>query len=293
MLCSLFETNKGKRFDVYLLTNGIETETYERLRRLCSSYNSILFVRNPDLDLNKSLNVNLSDLPTGKWSTMMYYKLFIPLMLPFECERCLFLDGDIVVNDDIDSLYNVDFKGSVIAAAEDIPDCIAIKKRLDLNQNDKYINSGVMVCDLKAWRKLEFESPIFEFVKIVSDRIINDQDVIALYFKDKLTFLPIRWNMTTFYFMRKPKIFDNYLDELPEAKRHPGIIHFAAPIKPWYRDCLHPYAGLYKKYLRMTSWRQYKFPYGEKLTVKQRFNKYIKIFLNELNILQDLFFTKL
>lgn len=293
MLCSLFETNKEKQFDIYLLTDGVKDEICTKLQSLCKSYNSRLFVKQPEIELGETLNINLKDLPTGQWSTMMYYKLFMPVMLPLECERCLFLDGDMIINDDIEGLYNWIFDGAIIAATEDIPDCIKIKEHLGLKPSDKYINSGVMVCDLNAWRKLESQSPIFEFVKSVADIIINEQDVIAVYFKDKLTFLPIRWNMTTFYFMRVPKIFDKYLEELQEAKRYPGIIHFAAPIKPWYRDCIHPYVGLYKKYLNMTSWCHYIFPYGEHLTRKQRICKNIKNVLNKLNILKDPLFTKI
>lgn len=30
MLCSLFETNKGKQFDIYLLTDGIKNVTIQR-----------------------------------------------------------------------------------------------------------------------------------------------------------------------------------------------------------------------------------------------------------------------
>lgn len=293
MLCSLFETNKGKQFDIYLLTNGVKDTTCASLQVLCTKYNSRLFVKMPETELGKELNINLEELPTGQWSTMMYYKLFMPLMLPQECDRCLFLDGDMVINDDIEQLYNWNLENSIIAAAEDIPDCIKIKERLGLKQTDKYINSGVMVCDLNAWRRIEREKPIFDFVKSVADIIINEQDVIAMYFKDRLSFLPIRWNMTTFYFMRVPKIFDKYKDELPKAKRHPGIIHFAAPIKPWFRDCIHPYVGLYKEYLNMTPWCHYVFPYGEPLTPKQRINKKIKNALNRLNILKDPLFTKI
>lgn len=291
MLCSLFETNKNKQFDIYLLTDGIAAQSNVRLQKLCKKYGSRLIVKMPEQELGAYLGINLKELPIGKWNTMMYYKLFMPVVLPQESERCLFLDVDMIINDDIETLYNWNLDGVIIAAAEDMPDCLEIKERLHLQQTDKYINSGVMVCDLKAWRTLEVQKPIFEYVKKVSNIIINEQDVIALYFRDKLTYLSIRWNMTTFYFMRVPKIFEKYLAELPDAKCNPGIIHFAAPIKPWFRDCIHPYGKLYKKFIMMTSWSDYQFPYGEKLTKKKRFNKTIKNLLNRFNILKDPHFT--
>jgi len=116
----------------------------------------------------------------------MYYKLYIPTILPQEAERCLFLDVDMVINADIAELYNIELSDNVIAAAEDIPDCILHKQRIGLSQNDLYINSGVMVCDLKKWRMLEYSQPIFNFTRSVAAKIQNEQDVIAMYFKDKL-----------------------------------------------------------------------------------------------------------
>lgn len=293
MLCSLFETNKTKRFGVYLLTDGISATSSTMLKELCENYNSRLIVKLPEEDLGSVLGVNLKDLPVGQWNTMMYYKLFIPTVLPREIDRCLFLDVDIIINDDISELYNWRLGEAVIAAAEDMPDCVEIKRRIGLSQEDKYINSGVMVCDLEKWREEERKNHIFGFVKSVESIIINEQDVIALYFRKKLSFLPIRWNMTTFYFLRKPKIFDKYLPDLYEAKRNPGIIHFAAPIKPWFKDCTHPYRHLYKKYLQITQWREWKFVNWEQLSPRKRLNKIIKNLLNEYNILKEPLYTKI
>lgn len=281
MLTSLFETNRGKRFHVHVLTNGLSQESESRISALCRKYDSFLAK-------HICSDAKIKDLPVGQWSTMMYYKLYIPTILPQEAERCLFLDVDMVINADIAELYNIELSDNVIAAAEDIPDCILHKQRIGLSQNDLYINSGVMVCDLKKWRILEYSQPIFNFTRSVATKIQNEQDVIAMYFKDRIKALPIRWNMVTFYFMRKPKIFDKQLPQLKEAKRNPGIIHFACPIKPWFRDCNHPFGYLYRQYLQLTPWydAHHRFPIFEQLTLRQRFNKHIKNILNDFNILR-------
>lgn len=278
MLCSLFETNRGKSFNIFLLTNGIKEESAGRLNELCRKYDS-------HIDIITIDDKDIKDLPVGQWSTMMYYKLFMPTVLPQDADRCLFLDVDMIINDDIETLYHWDLKGTVIAAAEDMPDCIQIKDKIGLKPEDLYINSGVMVCDLAAWRKMEEAHPIFDFVHSVKDIIINEQNVIALYFRNHLTLLPIRWNMVTFYYLRVPKIFPKYLSELREAQHHPGIIHFACPIKPWFKDCTHPFRHLYKHYLTKTVWgNEYVFPYGEQLTPRQRFNKKIKNLLKHIGL---------
>ena len=221
----------------------------------------------------------------------MYFKLLIPQLLPSTEKRCLFLDVDMVVHDDITSLYEWNLGDKVIAAAEDMSDCVAFKPRLGLKDTDLCINSGVMVCDLEKWRLMEQEQPIMTYATNIISIIVNEQDVLACYFRDKIALLPIRWNMTTFYFNRKPKIFSKYLPELEAAKRFPGIIHFAAPIKPWFKDCQHPYRKLYKKYLMLTPWKKYHFPIFEQLTPWGRVKKTIRNWLNSHNLMKDGIFT--
>ena len=75
MLCSLFETNKTKRFGVYLLTDGISATSSTMLKELCENYNSRLIVKLPEEDLGSVLGVNLKDLPVGQWNTMMHTRI--------------------------------------------------------------------------------------------------------------------------------------------------------------------------------------------------------------------------
>lgn len=280
MLCSLFENNLDKKFIIYLLTTGIKPETEEKLQQLCKLYNAILECKTCSIE-------DLSTLPVGQWNTIMYFKLLIPQLLPNNTDRCLFVDVDMIINTNIITLYDISLNNAIIAAAEDMPDCIKYKKRLGLSQTKSYINSGVIVCDLQKWREEEKKRPIIEYTKAISSMITNEQDVIALYFQDKIKLLPIKWNMTNFYFNRKPKIFPKYLSQLKEARKHPGIIHFASPIKPWFKDCQHPYKNLYKLYLKKTEWKEYKFPIFENMTPWGRFKRIIRLFLNKINIIKD------
>ena len=94
MLCSLFESNKDKRFRIFLFTTDISKENESRLTELISKYSN-------ELDIKRILLDGISDLPVGMWTTFMYLKLFMPLELPANVDRCLFLDGDMIIHDDI------------------------------------------------------------------------------------------------------------------------------------------------------------------------------------------------
>lgn len=285
MLCSLFETNKDKLFHVTLLTDGLSDDNANKLNGFCNAHGSTLRIVKPEQDY---CSIDLTKLPVGQWNTMMYYKLFIPQVLPLTADRCLFLDVDMVINDDISQLYHQDIGSYAIFAAEDTPDCIAHKQRLGLEKDDTYINSGVMLCNLIRWREMEKQRPIFDYVATIKHIITNEQDVIAMYFQGMIRLLPIRWNMTTFYFSRRPIIFSKYLPQLRDARRNPGIIHFASPIKPWFRDSQHPYRHLYRRYLKLTPWCYTPLQgYYEQLSGIKRIKKTIRNFLNRYNLMHD------
>ena len=281
MLASLFANNNGHLFSIYVLSEDFSDISERRVKQLCDKYDQNLIV------IHHSLSTEYNVLNVGQWNQIMYLKLLTPSLLPDNVDRYLFLDVDIIINSNIIDLYCIDLSDKIMAACEDMSECDQHKRRLGLALSDVYINSGVMVVDLKKWREKERKFPINDCIKHNKQNILNDQDVIALYFKGQIKLLPIKWNMTTFYFMRKPKIFEKYIPELESAKKNPAIIHFACPIKPWFADCNHPYGFLYRKYLKETWWRHVKLENFEQLTFRKRFNKHIKRILNFLGIIKD------
>lgn len=294
MLTSLFESNRGNHFRVFLLTDGISAENSERMRLLTCTYGNSFEVHIPEKEIKKSHDIKINSLNSGSWNSMIYYKLFIPDILPSDVKRCLFLDVDMVVVDDIKPLYDTELKNSeAIAAVEDVVSCMQRKEILGMEASQYYINSGVMVCNIELWRNMEKDRPIWNFVQEYSEIIINEQDIIALYFSGKIKLLPIRWNMVGCNYLRQTYVFPKYYKELSNARRHPAIHHFCTLIQPWYADSPHPYRKLYvrylKKYSRVISERiSLKFPYkNAPKSGLQRLRHYVGRILNFLDIVRQ------
>ena len=127
----------------------------------------------------------------------------MPHILPLEVERCLFLDVDMVVVDNLNELYNISLNpNAIIAAVEDVISCLPRKDTLGLSETDPYINSGVMVCDIARWREEENNHPIFDFVIELSNLFVNEQYVIATYMNGRIQLLPIKWIMVVCNYLR-------------------------------------------------------------------------------------------
>lgn len=259
MLASLFDHNPTRRFRVFLMTYTMSSETKRRLAEVAKGHGELHILEDDYKD--SGIDALKTETTNKAWNQIMYLKLLIPQMLPHDVERFLFLDVDMVINHSIDELYSIDLKGNIVAACDDYKFQDAHRQRLGLKKTELYVNSGVMVVDLMAWREKEKRCPMIDFLKAYKEVLNNDQDGFAIYFRGQIMSLPNRWNVTTFYFEQEPRILDKYIGEVDELRRNPYIIHFCEPIKPWFADCKHPYRSLYRKYLAKTAWKNYRFPY--------------------------------
>ncbi len=286
LLVSLFETNKTHQFDVYLFTFMMTEETKKKLHELVQYYGQKIHIIEDTYNLAHLDQMNTAT-SHKSWNSIIYFKLFILRYLPCAAMRCLFLDVDMVIRTDIAPLYEMDLRGAVIAGCEDYLYSISHRERLHLKYTAKYINSGVMVIDLAAWQKMEAERPMVDFLHSVKTQVSNEQDVIALYFQNHIIYIHYKWNATTFCFQRIPRIFPKYSPQLDEVRNHPCIIHFCEPVKPWFRECKHPYKWVYRKYLSLTPWKKDRFPSCKRVGKLSARKYLLRYWLNRLRVLKD------
>lgn len=137
-------------------------------------------------------------------------------------DKILYLDNDLLLSGDIGELYDIDISGYDLAGAKDHYGKVFI--------NPKYINSGVLLLNMKRIR----ESGIFKSsVELCMNKkmLLPDQSAINKYAKRKL-FLPARFN------------------EQHKNKKDTLIRHFSMRIvwfpifrteniKPWHTELVH------------------------------------------------------
>lgn len=174
----------------------------------------------------------------------MYYRLDIPRLLP-DIDKCIYLDGDTIVLDDITGLYsaiaNDDYIAGVKAAAYYYPEQSQQAKadQLLINEFTDYINSGVLVMNINAIRQ---EGVVDKWDGLLKFRLSgHDQDILNSACHNRITLLHPKFNLMTKY---HPANQDSYT-EIPsinicwtqedwrEACITPVVIHYADRVKPW------------------------------------------------------------
>lgn len=213
-----------------------------------------------------SLKINEEDFKglkvSGHISKSAYYRILASDVLPNNIDRVLYLDCDIIINGSIKDFYFQDFDGKALIACEDkviSHNDLEVYKNLNLDINDKYFNSGVILFNIELLRQIpDFKSKMFNFINANKENFIfHDQDILNGFFKDKVKFDDdfIYNNLVKWIRNRK---------ELKEAYKNTVIFHYADRWKPWKYNYIGYCDDLFWKYACMAGYNEFYKEYKRK-----------------------------
>ncbi len=258
-ITTMAENKNGNTFyDFYIMhPSEFTSDSKDKLNSLNAKY--------------KNIKINLIDMGArynnagDKGSYMAkptYYRLYLSDILP-SFDKLLWLDSDVIVFEDLSSMYDVDVSGYYYKGfLDDTSEMVykSTKNNFGISM-DKYICSGVMVVNLAELRKDNMVKKFDDFVKENGDKLIqNDQTVINVVGRNKIDCLEPRYGIFN-YIMDKNSIvrYSEFLkgehgytvNNLCEAARNPAVIHCV--YKPW-KTMKVPYAIAWWKYATRTDY---------------------------------------
>lgn len=188
--------------------------------------------------------MKLAEFPVSAHVTVAtYYRLLIGELLPIEISKAIYLDLDILVQNDLYKLWKINLpKDKVIAAVKNDNfrsniDRLALKGKM-------YFNAGVMLIDLNKWRNLDVFNKSISIVRNKQISIVWwDQDILNYLFDGQVMELDKSWNYQLLIFRGQ-----NWLKYL---LHRPNIIHFTGggkKNKPWFYACENVYGYKYRYY---------------------------------------------
>ena len=175
------------KFCFYILDGGILEADKQKILNLKN-------IADFEIKFIKVDNKNFENCPlenTTQLTLASYYRLLIPDFIP-EVDKIIYLDCDIQIKSSLKDLFSIDINDYYFAAVEDIAGEVNAK-RLKL---EKYFNSGVLLLNLNKFREINFTSKVFPWIDEHRDILrFHDQDVLNIYFADKIKFIDKKWNM--------------------------------------------------------------------------------------------------
>ena len=267
MLNSLFIFNKHHRFRVFILSLKISNENKKQISDWVHSKEHIVkFIDVEEQLLNPFPIMQAEDI-----SKATYLRIFIPELIPQEINKILYLDTDIIINRNIDNLYNTNIDSYALAAVEDAPNDSFVAKK---NFPSRYFNAGVLLLNLQFLREINFSNQARQYIQQSAIPLkFHDQDILNDILLNKILFLPIQWNLLDCFFYKPAIIQNERINELTIAKRSPAIIHFSGTVKPWHVGNIHPLSKKFKScrpklkiYNEVSKWEKFKtFPRYQKI----------------------------
>ena len=218
-------SSKEYNYNIHILYSNLTQKDKEILKYLEDENYKIIFRE------MKEVLENITDRIENRFKNTftpeIYFRLFIPEIFT-EYDKGIYIDSDIVVPGDISELYNNELGNNLIGACidksvYDIPEIMNYYENAVGISRDKYVNSGVLLMNLKELRKKKFTKHFLNLLnKYHFDTVAPDQDYLNVICNGKILYLGDEW--------------DAMPTENGKELENPKLIHYNLFQKPWCYD---------------------------------------------------------
>ena len=209
-------------YRITIMKTDISEENQAILKRHATSNVSIDFY-----DVRDMLEPVKGKLPEMFYfGVAAYFRFFIETSFP-QYDKAVYLDSDVILLEDIAELYRTDIGDNLVGAVyEQNTD----RSPLFTNYVENiigipyytYFNSGVMVMNLKEFRKFKVQDRFIGMLTEYNfDCLAPDQEYLNVICHGRVKYLPTGWNKHSF-------------PEAPEGELK--LCHYALSNKPWHYE---------------------------------------------------------
>lgn len=242
---SVLKNNHSQsQYEFFIVSNSISDENKSKLNKLKQIYktiNSLTFIDGDkyinQYKLNERSYINKTTfLRLGILDFMRNYK------------KAIYLDCDIIVNDDLSKLFSVDIKDKSLAAALDTghqsfySDQKSIQnkncEKIGIKNKWNYFNAGILLMNIEKMRQKTTYNQLIKMC-VENKYFWQDQDCLNVVFEDDVKLLDIKWNCFSHRVNKYTKVPETkapaeVYNEYLKACENPSIVHYAGKTIPTF-----------------------------------------------------------
>ncbi len=230
----IYNKNIDDDYDFYLVTNSLSQEAIDIFKSLENETCKMTIIEANNSERFASLRKK--DFPV---TTTALFKFELPYLLPSNLEKILYLDGDIIVQNDLGALFNENIDGVYAGVVKDFRGLTLggnFQERLKITHT-AYFNSGVLLLNLKKLRDDSMSDLLLQY-RICGINYYMDQDAFNVVFEEKVKYLSFYYNFqfSCWRFADEKTLADYYNIETVNNKyewvKRAVVLHYSAD-KPW------------------------------------------------------------
>ena len=249
-LASLVEHAGKHEYELIVLYNDLNKRNRELLERIVDQSGQKTVEKFQLRFMEMPANLTDYNFAPGykSLSDECWYRLFAPGIFP-QYDKILWLDSDILVRDDVAKLYATDLGDNWIAACRWDYGIIGILERERRQKQPKlgpyftkvlgikrpkedYVNSGVMLLNLRAMREHGVQEMLLEAAQN-PDMYFHDQCVINMVCQGHIHYIDSVWNGLICF--NPDNLPLKYRKKALADRKKRKIIHWAGGAKPWQK----------------------------------------------------------
>lgn len=259
LLISILE-NTGSDVHAYICTDGNPSEqTTTRFDLICLKYKNITITWVNILEYRTVPFENF-----GRWNVNIFDRLYLPDII--NGKKALYIDSDFIFEADIRRLWEEDIDGYEIAAVREIGMQVRLRTdkllrnyfyEIGLTDTSRYFNSGLLLINLELCRSTGVLHRVLEFCHDHPELKWPDQDGLNIIAGSSCKELDYSWNVQIYQWrVRKSRVL-TLLEKgyLNAAFACPKGIHYSGDVKPWDSSKVVKFGNRYKKYYRISPWK--------------------------------------
>ena len=240
-LTSLLDNRANSTFyNIHLLTEGDLTK--DSLDKIKSVINDKKYGNNVTKLFIYNLGNDFEGATTDHLSLSTYYRIALPSLLP-NVDKIIYTDSDVINLEDLTEMYNFKLnRKAYFAGTLDFKFHLRQFRMFGLS-SDKYINTGILIMNLKAMREDSNEKKLREFISNHT-LIFHDQTAINCVCINNIQILPYKYGIFSFesfkelFKLNKKQAFMNRCSKTKLKKffAEPTFYHYASRLKPWNKN---------------------------------------------------------
>jgi len=177
-------------------------------------------------------------------TTAAYYRISLSSILP-NVDKIIYSDSDMINFKDLSKLYNMQFKDGIYFIGP--LDHLYHRKELEKKKIyiDKYINSGLLLMNLKAIREDKIENKLKDFI---SNNFLNHHEQTAINAVCNNNTQILSYKYVIFWYdsfdlvikinNEQNEKYKYSMKELEQGFKSPFLLHFCGYVKPWDKKSL-------------------------------------------------------